>query len=314
MVRFGRKAPQMEAGYSATVLVNLAARGVGEAFPAERIRAFLERQGVETRLEFPDSPAEMTRAASRAASRADRLLFVVGGDGTLRVAAEGIERSETALAALPRGTVNVWARETGIPRGLRAALDTHLTGRVVPMDLGVANGHRFLLMAGIGFDAAVTRDVSGALKRRIGDLAYVVQGARMLPAARGQVLRWSEGETVHEERLTVMVLSNTRLYGGRVRFSPGAFADDGLLDMVALAPHGPGAALRVSARLLLGRLQGDSAVRSALVPELLVDTPGLPVQIDGDYVGITPMRFGLKPGGLLVSIPAGPLPPILSGP
>jgi len=72
--------------------------------------------------------------------------------------------------------------------------------------------------------------------------------------------------------------------------------------------------LRVSARLLLGRLQGDSAVRSALLPELLVDTPGLPVQIDGDYVGVTPMRFGLKPGGLLVSIPAGPLPPILSGP
>ena len=144
MVRFGRKAPQMEAGYSATVLVNLAARGVGDAFPAERIRAYLERQGVETRLEFPDSPAEMTRAASRAASRTDRLLFVVGGDGTLRVAAEGIERSETALAALPRGTVNVWARETGIPRGLRAAIDTHLAGRVVPMDLGVANGHRFL--------------------------------------------------------------------------------------------------------------------------------------------------------------------------
>lgn len=314
MVRFGSKAPQMHPNPTATLLVNLAARGVGAKFPAERLQAYLQRHGIETRVEVPDSPLAMTRAASRAANRGDALLFVAGGDGTLRVAAEGIERSDTALAALPRGTVNVWARETGIPRGLRAAVDTHLGGQSVAIDLGGADGHRFLLIAGIGFDAAVTRDVSKALKRRIGDLAYVVQGARMLPAAAGQSVRWVAGDSAHEARVTMMVLSNTRLYGGRVRFSPGALADDGLLDMVALAPNSPGAALRVSARLLLGRLRGDSAVLDAAVPELVVETPGLPVQLDGDYAGVTPMRFGLRPRALLVRVPAGPLPPIIGGP
>ena len=111
MVRFGSKAPQMIPNPAATLLVNRAARGVGATFPAERLRAYLRRHGIETLVEFPDSPLAMTRAASSAANRGDALLFVAGGDGTLRVAAEGIESSDTALAALPLGTVNGWARE-----------------------------------------------------------------------------------------------------------------------------------------------------------------------------------------------------------
>lgn len=304
----------MRSSSTATLLVNLAARGVSDRFPAERLRAYLDRHGYETLVEYPDSPLEMTRAASRAASRGDRLLFVAGGDGTLRVAAEGIESSDTALAALPRGTVNVWARETGIPRGLRAAVDTHLGGQLAHVDLGVADGHRFLLMAGLGFDAAVARDVSHALKRRIGDMAYAVRGLRMLPEARPQLVHWGvDGNPGRDDRVSVMVMSNTRLYGGKVRFSPRALADDGLLDVVALAPRGLADVARVSVRIVRRRLQSDAAVTQLRASEIWIETPGLPVQLDGDYVGVTPMRFGLRHRALLASIPAGPLPDILGG-
>ena len=294
-----------------TVLINQAARGVGRDFDAKRITRYLARKGVEAALVAPGSASEATAAARATAERGEDILFVIGGDGSVRDAALGLAGSETALAAVPAGTVNIWAREAGIPKGIRAAIDAHLDGQSVHMDLGRAGEHCFLLMAGVGWDAAVTSRVNPRLKRATGDIAYMVQAAWMAPGLRTRRSRWTTPEADFEDDLAWMVLGNTRLYGGKVHLTPGAVIDDGQLDVIAFCPHGFRETLRLARKVAVGR-RDDPRIVHLRTPELAIETPELAVQLDGDYVGETPMTFSADAGALLVSVPAGPLAPIFA--
>lgn len=297
---------------AATVLVNMAARGVAGKFDSQRVLAHLADSGVEARVFTPPSAEAMAREAREAALRGDDFLFVVGGDGSLRVAAGGLAGSNTALAPIRAGTANVLAHEIGVPRGTRKAIDAHLAGQRVRMDIGRAGGLPFLLMAGVGWDAVVARNVPVGLKRLAGPFAYIAEGAWMLPRLRTRPVRWScDGETL-EEPLAVMVIGNTRLYGSVVHVTPRAMADDGLLDVCALSPRRPADGTRISAKLLVHRHETDSRTFFARAREVLVDTPGLPVQIDGDYAAETPLRFSVEPRALVLSVPPGKLPAIFT--
>lgn len=298
--------------WRATFLVNPAARGVSRRLHADRALAYLRRRGLDVTLAVTGSAGELSRLAEHSAGRGDNLLFVAGGDGSMRDAARGLAGSETALAPVPAGTVNVFARECGIPRGLRRALDTHLGGQLQRIDVGRASGEPFLLMASAGWDAEVVRDVSAGLKRRIGDVAYAVQAARSLPALHTTMARWEVDGVGREGPVAMIVVSNTRLYGGRVRFTPLALADDGALDIVALCPRARGDGLRMSARLLRGRLAGDANAFAGRTASITISTAGLALQLDGDYAGETPTEFTVDPGALLVSVPAGPPAAIFS--
>lgn len=293
----------------ASLLVNTAARGVGPGFDAGRIARYLGKRGIEARLVLPGSPAEATEEARASAARGDELCFVVGGDGSIRDVALGLAGSPTALAALPAGTVNIWAREAGIPRGLRRALDAHIGGQSVAMDLGRADGQCFLLMAGIGWDAEIAGRVSKRLKKAIGDVAYMAQAAWMAPRLRARTARWITGGQAFEDSMAWMLLGNTRLYGGRIELTREATLDDGLLDVLVMCPHSAGDTIRLAGKLLRGR-RADPRLTAFRTPCLAVETPGLAVQLDGDYAGETPMTFSVDPDVLVVRVPAGPLPPV----
>lgn len=298
----------------ATIIVNPIARGVTRRFDSAAAVRYLRHRGLEVELAAPATSTEATAVARRAAEKGADLVFVVGGDGSLRAAAAGLIGTPAALAAVPSGTANVWAKETGIPSRPRAAIDTHLAGQIVPMDVGFANNQPFLLMAGIGWDARIAGRVSTRLKRRFGAAAYAVETLRELPALRPITARWRTGETAHEERLALMIVGNTRLYGGLVEFTPDAVATDGQLDVAAIYPRGPADLVRLSGRLLVKRLEDGSAFLAERVPELEFLTGGFPVQLDGDTVLQTPARFHVEHLALRVSIPAGPRPLILPRP
>jgi YegS/Rv2252/BmrU family lipid kinase len=294
------------------VLVNPAARGVSDRFDAARVVRYLARHDIEARLIVPASPLEATREAAESARRADDLVFVVGGDGSVRDAALGLAGSATALAAIPAGTVNIWAMEAGIPAGIKRAFDAHISGRTVHMDLGRADGQCFLLMAGIGWDAEIARRVPAWLKRRFGDYAYLTQAAWMLPHLRPRRARWTADGVAFEEPLAWMVLGNTRLYGGRIRLTPDAAIDDSQLDLIALCPETIVDGARLVAKLSIRRFHDDERVFQARAGEVSITTPGVAVQLDGDFIGETPMTFSIDPAALLVSLPAGRLPEIFA--
>lgn len=297
----------------ATILVNPEARHSIRRFDPEAALEFLSSRGFQVRLAVPTSAAQATEAARATAERGDAFLFVVGGDGTLRTVAKGLAGSATALAAVPAGTVNIWARETGLPLdSWEAALEAHLGGQVVPVDLGRADGHCFLLMAGVGWDAAVAKRVPSRLKRWLGDIAYLLQAAGMLPQLRTSPAHWTIDSEPREGPLAFMVIGNTRLYGGVVQFTKQAFADDGLFDVLALCPGSIVDGARLGMKTLTGRLGGDHHVLESRAHSVSIETAGIPVQLDGDFIGETPMEFHIDPGALRVSVPAGRLPAIFS--
>jgi YegS/Rv2252/BmrU family lipid kinase len=299
----------------ALLLLNPAARRVASrGFDPAGVARWLERRGVQVRVAVPGSATDATREARVAAERGDDAVFAVGGDGTVRDVAAGLLGSATALAAIPGGTVNIWCKEMGLGQGMRGAFEAHLGGQCVAVDVGMAGERPFLLMASAGWDAAVAASVPPGWKRRLGDAAYVLEGLRRAPSLRPVPMRWRAGLITHDAPAVLMVVSNTRLYGGRVRFSPGALANDGLLDVAVLTPRTPADAVRLAAKLVAGRLVRDRCVVAVQAPELTIETPGVPLQLDGDPAGETPVTLRIRAGALLASIPAGPLPPVLGGP
>lgn len=307
-----------DAGPTATLLVNENARGVARRFDAPLAAEYLRAKGWATRLIYPETAASAGVRAREAAERGDEFLFVAGGDGTLRDAAIGVVGSDTALAPIPMGTVNVFAREMGIPRDPYRAIDTHIEGQRVRIDAGWAtrpDGTRqcFLLMAGVGWDAEIARSVNPVLKRRVGDAAYILRAASALPGLRPVHARWRVGREEREGPLALIVMHNTRLYGGMVRFAPDAIADDGLLDVVALCPENVVDGARIAAKVATGHLGHDPCIHSARTSEVVIETEGIPVQLDGDFAGETPMHFAIEARALPVSVPAGALPAVILG-
>lgn len=311
MVRLPQTSRQMDPTLrTATILVNPTARRLRHGFDAPGAKRFLERRGIAACIAVPESAAAFEREAHRAAERGDDLLFSVGGDGTLRLAAGAIAGSDTALAVIPAGTADVWAKETGIPRRFRAAFEAHATGQRLRADLGRAGSEPFLLLASLGWDADIASHVGGRLKQMLGPGAYVLQGAARVPWMHPAPMRWHDDHGSHEAAVALMVIGNSRLYGGMVSFTPDAVVDDGLLDACILCPGRRGDGARLAAKLGRARLCGDPCTHCARSSRLAIETAGIPLEVDGDVAGYSPVEIRVEPRALLVSVPAGPTPAI----
>jgi diacylglycerol kinase (ATP) len=108
------------------------------------------------------------------------LVLASGGDGTVTACAGGVAGSGIPLGVLACGTGNLLARNLGLPLSLDEALTVALTGSERRLDVGTANGRPFVVMAGIGFDAAMLEGASEELKKRMGWAAYALSALRHL--------------------------------------------------------------------------------------------------------------------------------------
>ncbi len=260
--------------------------------------------GWQVELQPTRSPGDGCRLARLAAEQGYDLVVAAGGDGTINEVINGLAGSSTALAPLPLGTMNVWARELRLPLQPRAAAEALLGWQVRPIDLGRAGERYFLLMAGIGFDAAITAGVRPAEKRRFGALAYVLRGIEQALRVRGARVRLVLDGRPMRGRILMIVVGNTQLYGGLVKITHRASIDDGLLDVCVIkGDNGLSAVSRLFA--ILGRRQGqDPELQYYRARTITIDArPPLPVQVDGDLIGVTPMTFAVVPGALRALLP-----------
>jgi len=280
----------------------------GRSATIERLRAALERARQAGWIVDPvatDYKGHATDLARDAAARGIDVVAVHGGDGTINEAINGLAGTRTALAVIPAGTANVWAKETHVPRDPVAATDLILRGERRRIDLGRAGGRYFMLMAGIGLDARIVPRVNPWLKRRIGVLAYIVAG--VFTAFRTKPWRTSmriDGAP-REGWLYWMLAGNTRSYGGLTDIMYRAQADDGLLDVAIMHRGGAFHLLVDGVRLLFHRHDRSPNVDYLKARDVEIDTPGLPVQLDGELAGETPVRIEVVPRALTVIVPAG---------
>jgi diacylglycerol kinase family enzyme len=232
-----------------------------------------------------------------------------GGDGTVNEVANGLAASPLPLALLPCGTADVLAQALGIPRrGAGAArIAAFAPARPIwPGEVlapGAAAGRRFLLMAGVGFDAEVVEALDLDLKRRIGRLAYAA--ATLARLRRRVAVRYPARIDGAPAAPASLVACRSRFYGGRFVLAPAARLDEPRLQVVLFERAGRRAALAYLGAMLASRLAGRPDLRVMAADRIELDAPpGAPVQLDGDVGGRLPAVIRIAPTPLALVAPA----------
>ena len=288
----------------AAVVVNPTKHADGARFRAEVTEA-MTAHGWSDPLWLETTPDETGRglAAAAVAERVD-VVLASGGDGTVTACAESVAGSGVPLGVLPAGTGNLLARNLGLPLALDEALAVALTGRDRGLDVGHANGHLFVAMAGIGFDAMLLDSTGEPLKKRLGWVAYVVSALRHLRARPVRATLRADGGRALRRRASGIVVGNVGALQGGLALLPGAEPDDGMLDLMVLTARGWSAWLALAADVMLRRTRTGRVVRSEF-RELRVqlDRPQL-WELDGEVMGRTrELVVVVQPGQLLVRVP-----------
>jgi YegS/Rv2252/BmrU family lipid kinase len=247
---------------------------------------------------------DATRIARDAAGRGVDVAIVHGGDGTLNEAINGLGGSNTAVAVLRGGTANVWAKETQCAKDPVRSMRAIVTGARRRIDLGRAGDRYFLLMCGVGLDARIVEAVGPSIKRWLGAAAYVLVGITQALRTRTWRVDVNVDGDASERALYFMLVSNTRLYGGVAQITHRAVADDGELDVALMRRGGVLNLVRDGVRVLFKRHDHSANVRFGRARVVDIATPGIPVQVDGESAGETPLRIEVAPLALTVIVPA----------
>jgi YegS/Rv2252/BmrU family lipid kinase len=259
----------------------------------------LRSGGIEL-VELPD-PQALGRAV--ATQREADLVIVGGGDGTLNAAADSVIASGLPLGILPLGTANDLARTLELPTDPAAAAEVFLAGRTRQIDLGRINGKPFFNVASLGLSIDVARAMTGETKRRWGVLGYPLafwRASRRRRSFRADIRCDQERRRVHSVQIWV---GNGRHFGGGMTVAADATIDDGMLDLVSLAPRGFWGLILTSPLLRWGH-HDDPRVRHWRGTEIEIHTHRpMPINTDGELTTETPARIEVDPKAITVFTP-----------
>jgi YegS/Rv2252/BmrU family lipid kinase len=286
----------------AALVVDARARGGKTALPAAR--ALLETAGVTvTSAVAAEDQAALLAAVDDAVADGEPLVVIGGGDGTLRAIVGAFAYRETALAILPLGTANNFARSLGIPVRLADAVGVAVHGKVAAVDLARIDGEVFANVAVLGFPRGVARAAPPGAKRRLGPMAYVLYET---PYLLSQTLFSATISTPSETRTfrtRQLIIANGSHYGTR-RLAPDARVDDGLLDILAIASTSRWQGLSFWLRYPFGRhlrMRGFRRIRGG---RAVIETdPPVPSIIGGEPGPTTPFTVTVDPGARAVMVP-----------
>ena len=284
----------------ACVIFNPTARGD----KARHFRRHLEEFSGGIALKPTQAPGDGRRLATEAVQDGFDTLVAAGGDGTVNEVLNGIADAPSGfararLAVLPLGTVNVFARELGLPLQLRPAWQAIFSGRERTIDAPFADfstehgpqRRHFAQLAGAGLDARAISLVDWQLKKRIAQFAYVIAGLKAMRAPHPLISVTANGQTVQGE---LVLIGNGRFYGGNLTMFPAAELDDGLLD-ICVFPH---VSWGLLARYALGFATGkpnpprDLHVLRVSNATLSATSP-VPFELEGDLCGELPVHLGV---------------------
>ncbi len=235
-----------------------------------------------------DPGTGMAHAASVAGAD---LVVVCGGDGTVREVCAELAGTGIPVGIIPAGTGNLLARNLNIPLYIRSAIDVAINGQDRAIDMvevagdGLADTH-FMVMAGMGFDAAIMEGVNEDIKKRVGWLAYVLSALKslMFPAVRVEISIDDQPFTKHRAR--TVVVGNVGFLQAGMPLLPDATIDDGVIDVVILHPKRFLSWLPIVWRVLAKRSGTDETLDRMTGRKVVIraatDTPR---QLDGDSIG-----------------------------
>jgi YegS/Rv2252/BmrU family lipid kinase len=284
-------------------------------------------RGWEAKIQPTKARGHATELARQAAAAGDDLVFAIGGDGTLGEVANGLAGTQTAMAPLPAGTANSFAKELHmlLPNWLNhnkllKTADSLANGRIHHMDLGYTyhpggDGRYWLLWSGTGADGYLVDQLEPRPKwsKALGILGYFIQGLAVAPHFPAMKATVTIDDVVFEDYYTLILISNCRLYaGGEVMLSPNAKLDDGLFEVWLFHGKGPARVLQQIMRAKMGSLKDAKMINGRYIS--IYTDPIFPCQMDGDKAGYTPLRCEIRPRALRLLVPDTASPDLFTQP
>ncbi|HEY6836967.1 MAG TPA: diacylglycerol kinase family protein [Gaiellaceae bacterium] len=295
-------------------LVNPAAEGgsVGRRWPELAHRA--ANLGLTGDALLSERPGQLGELAANAADEGASLVVAVGGDGTANEVAQGlVGREGVELAVIPRGTGGDFVRTYGIPRRLEDAVAVARDGQARTIDLGRgsyrawAGGEEqsyFANIASAGMSGAIAKRANEASKALGGKVSYLWATVTVFARWRNDdVLVTVDGER-REGRMHDVVVANGRFFGGGMMICPEADPGDGLFDVLLIGDLTKRDLLFTLPKTYRGRHLPHPKAELLRGAAVEVDAPQpLPVELDGEQPGTTPVRFEVVPKALRLRVP-----------
>ncbi|RLC61313.1 MAG: diacylglycerol kinase family lipid kinase [Chloroflexota bacterium] len=279
----------------------------------KHVCSYLRRRGWSVELQLTKKPGDAIILARAAAQAGCDVVVVAGGDGTVNEAVNGLVGTRTALSVLPVGTGNMWAKQLGIPTytltnplRLREAAVGLTEGIIRPVDVGQVDDRYFLCWAGIGLDAQVTTEMEPRQRRtkRLGVLPYAIAAVLVARDFQGVRTRVSLDGSIVRGRTLLILVSNIQQYIGILHIAHEARMDDGLLDVFIFKGLGFQYAVRHLLKIISRRYLQDPQIVHRQARHIEVWTEwAIPVQVDGDPIGTTPVTLKVVPSALRVLVP-----------
>jgi YegS/Rv2252/BmrU family lipid kinase len=261
--------------------------------------------GTRWSVEITQEEEDGVRFARQLVEQGAQIVAVYGGDGTLSEVATGLAGTQTALALLPGGTGNVLAYEFGIPQDFVAAAQLLVSAHDIRVvDMGVIGNRKFLLRAGVGFEAMAVERTPRKLKDRFGLLAYGIGGLQALIESRTTKYILKLDDQIHETQGVVCTVANSGHLGiPGLRLSPKVNIEDGMLDVFVLRRVDLKLFMQIVSENVADAL-GMGELQHWQVKQVRIQAdPPQTVQVDGDYLGMTPVEMRCLPRSLRIVVP-----------
>jgi diacylglycerol kinase (ATP) len=272
-----------------------------------RVLRFLMSHANRFALYATNHAGEARELAARFAAAGEPVVIAAGGDGTLNEVVSGLAGTRTLLGILPAGTMNVFAREMGIPfDSMERAFAVVEQGFVREVDLFEANGSPFVQMAGVGFDAMVIEETKWETKKLLGPLAYLIAAVKVLGESPPKIeVICPDGR--REEGVAVLA-GNGSLYGGQFKFFRNANNTDSKLDVLVYKEAGYRLVLDSLRGLAFGGIDLLDSIRSFQAESFVVRADReVPVEVDGELLGrFSEVKFSAAASRLRVIAPEEP--------
>jgi diacylglycerol kinase (ATP) len=277
-------------------------RGVGD-----EVAAALASAGWRVTLLRESSGERLRAAAGIALDSGVHALVVVGGDGMVGMAANLVARSGIPFGIVPTGTGNDMARALGIPVGDPAAAIRHLVAAMDAeprtIDAGLVHSAAgsvwFACVLSAGFDAVVN-ERANAMRWPRGASRYVLALIREIATFRPIAYSLCLDGAPADTRAMLVSVGNGASIGGGMRVTPDASLDDGLLDVLVVAPLGRLAFLRVFRKVFAGTHTALPQVTITRARSIRIDAPGVVAFADGEPIGPLPIDVEVVPSALRV--------------
>jgi len=294
-----------------TYIVNPKSGASSSKLTGRQFSEYLIKKGFEVRASLTASLDDACELATDAAVDYDcAMVVVVGGDGTVREVAHGLEGSDKPLLVVPCGTENLLANELGFDEKLKTIVRTFEAGYIRPLDLGIANGKCFTSITGFGFDGQIVGRVSQQRKGHIDYFDYFWPIWRTFWDYKFSAMRVKvDGEEIFDGPGLVFV-GNISRYAVGLQILHYADFGDGLLDVCIYKCASRVHLIKHSAMTVLKQHAGSGDVIYRQGKNITVSSQisGIETEIDGDPGPALPVQIEVIPQAVNVMVPEGAKP------